>query len=85
MSDRKIILFVISFLGFFALLQTQTVIVKFGNKRFVQPLALYLVVGRLNNTIHVQNRHPAYKCTKKKTNQAIYWIVIYPVDSLTRP
>ena len=45
--------------------------------------ALAPVVRRLDNAIHRRNRYPVdkYQQKAKKTNHAIHWIVIYPVDS----
>ena len=42
--------------------------------------ALARVVQKVDNVIHRINRYPADKCLK--TNHAIRWIVIYPVDSI---
>ena len=40
------------------------------------------VVQRLDNTKHQINRYPVDKCQQNKTNHAIRWIVIYPVNSV---
>ena len=42
------------------------------------------VLQRLDNAIHRINRYPADHSVNK-TNRAIRWIVIYPVDSVIQP
>ena len=62
---------------FFGLCWSVLISLKFYWRAFV---VLAPVAQRLDNAIHRINRYPAVSVDK--TNHAIHWIVIYPVDSV---